>query len=52
MASPTMTHYRAATRLLRYLKGCPGRGLLFRRDSEVHLLGFSDADWVGCPDTR
>ena len=47
-----MTHYRAATRLLRYLKGCPGRGLLFRRDSEVHHLGFSDADWAGCPDTR
>ena len=52
MAAPTMTHYRAATRLLRYLKGCPGRGLLFHRDSEVQLLGFSDADWAGCPDTQ
>ena len=52
MSLPTTTHFRAATRLLCYLKGNPGRGLLFRRDSECQLLGFSDADWGRCPDTR
>lgn len=52
MATPTQAHFQAATHLLRYLKGCPGRGLLFPRDSHVQLLGFSDADWGGCPDSR
>ena len=39
-------------RVLRYLKGSPGRGLFFPRDTSLQLFGFSDADWGGCPDTR
>ena len=52
MANPTQAHFRAATRVLRYLKGCPGKGLLFRRDSNIQLLAFSDADWATCLDSR
>ncbi|KAK2409531.1 putative mitochondrial protein [Trifolium repens] len=52
LSSPTHTHYNAALRVLRYLKGCPGRGLFFDRSSPLHLQGFSDADWAGCKDTR
>jgi hypothetical protein len=52
LSSPTHTHYNAALRVLRYLKGCPGRGLFFYRSSSLHLQGFSDADWAGCKDTR
>ena len=52
MAAPTTAHLRAAHRVLRYLKASPGRGLLFRRGSDHQLLGFSDADWAGCPDSR
>jgi len=29
MASPTVTHYQVALRVLRYLKRSPGRGLFF-----------------------
>jgi hypothetical protein len=47
-----MTHYNAATRVLRYLKNNPGRGLFFPRDSSLCISGFSDADWAGCVDTR
>ncbi|XP_024641636.1 uncharacterized mitochondrial protein AtMg00810-like [Medicago truncatula] len=50
--SPTATHFKAAHKVLRYLKTSPGTGLFFPRDSSLHLLGYSDADWGGCPDTR
>jgi hypothetical protein len=49
---PTFAHYNAACRVIRYLKHNPGRGLLFPRHSELQLLGFSDADWAGCIETR
>jgi hypothetical protein len=49
---PTFAHYTAACRVIRYLKHNPGRGLLFPRHSELQLLGFSDADWAGCIETR
>jgi transposase InsO family protein len=52
MASPTLTHHQAALRVLRYLKRSPGRGLFFPQSSDLQLLGFSDADWGGCIDTR
>jgi hypothetical protein len=49
---PIVTHYKAACRVIRYLKHNPGRGLIFHRNSEMQLLGYSDADWAGCLDTR
>ncbi|PNX81282.1 retrovirus-related Pol polyprotein from transposon TNT 1-94, partial [Trifolium pratense] len=39
-------------KLLRYLKGNPGTGLFFPRNTTLQLSGFSDADWGGCPDSR
>jgi hypothetical protein len=47
-----MVHFKAATRVLRYLKTCPGRGIIMPRDSVLHLQGLSDADWAGCIETR
>ncbi|PNY05485.1 retrovirus-related Pol polyprotein from transposon TNT 1-94 [Trifolium pratense] len=52
LSKPTHTHYNAAMRVLKYLKNCPGRGLFFPRTSTLHILGFSDADWAGCKDSR
>lgn len=52
LAAPTMSHYHVAQKVLRYLKGCPGKGISFPRNSSLQLLGFVDADWAGCPDTR
>jgi len=37
-------------RVLKYLKGCPGSGIFFPRDSDLHIQGFSDADWARCKD--
>ena len=50
--NPTQTHFTVSTRVLRYLKGSPGRGIFFPRDAHLQLQGFSDADWAGCRDTR
>jgi hypothetical protein len=34
------------------LKSNPGYGLLFPKNSEIQILGYADADWAGCVDTR
>ena len=52
LSAPTTNHYDTACRVVKYLKGTPGQGLMFRRDSNLQLLGFTDADWAGCMDTR
>jgi len=44
LSQPTQTHHAAAPRVLRYLKGCPGRSLFFPRNSSINLQGFSDAN--------
>jgi hypothetical protein len=44
LQKPTNVHYKAACRVVRYLKQHPGRGLFFPRDSEIQLLGYSDVD--------
>ena len=52
LSKPTQAHHSAAFRVLKYLKGCPGKGLFFPRSSSITLQGFSYADWAGCIDTR
>jgi hypothetical protein len=52
MIKPTHAHHNAAIRVLRYLKSCPGKGLLFPRSCTTQLRGFSDADWATCVDSR
>eukprot|EP00873_Tetraselmis_striata_P018547 jgi/Tetstr1/438811/TSEL_027320.t1 len=49
MASPAERHWQIAVSVLRYLKGTPNHGLIFRkqRDNEApDFLFFVDADWA------
>jgi hypothetical protein len=46
LTKPTTVYHNAALRVLIYLRNSPGRGLFFHKDSFIHLLGFSDADWA------
>ncbi|CAL8999019.1 unnamed protein product [Prunus brigantina] len=53
MNAPRAPHLVAAKRILRYVKGTPDHGLVFRPQSRTaRLCAYSDADWAGCPDTR
>lgn len=51
--SPGKPHWKAAKMILAYLAGTPNHGLCFSaNESANHLVGYSDADYAGCPDTR
>ncbi|XP_052203117.1 uncharacterized mitochondrial protein AtMg00810-like [Diospyros lotus] len=52
MHAPTIDHFRALKHILRYVKGTYHYGLQLSWDSPQTLLGYSDADWAGCPVTR
>ncbi|GKB95840.1 ribonuclease H-like domain-containing protein [Tanacetum coccineum] len=52
MHAPLQSHFSAALRVLRYLKGAPGTGIQFYKQNSFSLHGFSDADWAKCPKTR
>ena len=34
-------------RILRYLKGASGKGLVMKLSSNLDIVGFSDANWAG-----
>lgn len=52
MENPSMMHWNALKRILRYLKGTLGFGIKFSRDFDVRLSVFSDADYAGDIKTR
>ena len=52
MHQPRTDHWDAALRVVRYLKGTPGQGILLRSDSDLTLQGWCDSDWAACPLTR
>jgi hypothetical protein len=52
MHDPRESHLTAMKRILRYLQGTSGYGLLLRRLSSSDLIVYTDADWASCPDTR
>ena len=52
MSCPSEKHWTGVKRILRYLKGTVGHGLVFSGDDGDKLMGYSDADWAGDLDTR
>ena len=48
MHNPKKSHLNIALRLLRYLKGSPGKGVSFVKSKNLTLSGFSDTDWAKC----
>ena len=52
MHAPRTSHMNAIVRILKYLKCSPGRGIWFRKNNNLTIVGFSDADWAGSCDRR
>ena len=50
--NPRAVHWKAAKRVLRYLRGTMNQTLTFRKTQNLDLLNFSDADWAGNIDNR
>ncbi|GJR56163.1 retrovirus-related pol polyprotein from transposon TNT 1-94 [Tanacetum coccineum] len=49
---PTEKHLKEVKRIFRYLRGTINMGLWYPKGSGFELTAFSDADHVGCVDTR
>ena len=52
---PTKEHWTAVKRIVRYLKGTPNHGLLYKSQPSADssaFVGFSDSDWAGDIDDR
>ncbi|KAK6150594.1 hypothetical protein DH2020_015526 [Rehmannia glutinosa] len=50
--NPYSSHWDAAIHVLRYLKGCPSKGLFYSAAESFKFEAFCDADWATCLDTR
>ncbi|KAK9074370.1 hypothetical protein SSX86_006968 [Deinandra increscens subsp. villosa] len=52
LQAPTIAHFQSVKRILRYIKGTLDFGLTFSRSKSSNILGYSDADWARCIETR
>ena len=52
MHAPREAHWDAAMRVIRYLKGSPGQGIMLKADCDLHIRAYCDSDWASCPRTR
>jgi len=52
MQSPKQGHLQAALHTLHYVRNDPGLGIFLSSSPSFQLLGFCDADWASCSDSR
>jgi len=52
MQCPRTCHLDVAYRVLRYIKGTIGTGIFLLSSTTLHIHGYTDSDWVGCPVTQ
>ena len=51
-SNPGMDHWRAAKKVIRYLQGTKDYMLMYRQTDILDVIGYSDADFAGCVDSR
>jgi hypothetical protein len=52
MQAPRKPHLDVIDRILRYLKGTPGKGIWMKNNKSNEVCGYADADWAGSFDRR
>lgn len=52
MQKPREGHMEAALRVVRFLKGTVGQGILLKSETDLQVSIYCDADWAACPLTR
>ncbi|GKC77618.1 ribonuclease H-like domain-containing protein, partial [Tanacetum coccineum] len=52
MHDPREPHFAALKRILCYVQGTLELGLQLYASATTSLVGYTDADWAGCPSTR
>nr|GEU68348.1 ribonuclease H-like domain-containing protein [Tanacetum cinerariifolium] len=52
MHDPREPHLTALKRILRYIRGTRDFGFHLYSSTTISLVGYTDADWAGCPSTR
>lgn len=52
MHSPKQSHMNDALKVVKYLKKCPGLGILLSRDCNMEMPAYCDADYATCPMSR
>ena len=52
MHQPQAEHLEAALRTVRYLKGTIGHGVVFKKNGNLEVHGYTNADWAGNPVDR
>nr|XP_016505380.1 PREDICTED: uncharacterized mitochondrial protein AtMg00810-like [Nicotiana tabacum] len=52
MNAPQQSHYDIALRVVKYIKNCPGQGLLMSSKRSRKVSTFCDVDWASCSVTR
>jgi len=50
--SPCEDHWSVVIRILKYIKGSHGKGLLYGSNNHTRVVCYSDADWAGSPSDR
>ena len=51
-SNPGIDHWRAAKKVMRYLQGTKDYMLMYKRTHSLEVIGYSDADFAGCVDSR
>ncbi|KAK4404293.1 hypothetical protein Sango_0797900 [Sesamum angolense] len=49
---PCKDHWVAALHVVKYLKGCPSKGIFLPFDNDFVLTAYCDEDWASCTDSR
>nr|AAP46197.1 putative gag-pol polyprotein [Oryza sativa Japonica Group] len=51
-SNPGLDHWKAVKKVLRYFQGTKDYMLTYKKSEELEVLGYSDADFAGCVDTK